>query len=589
MHGSFLSLATLLRDGREPDALVSFGRAGERTWSDLVSHTARLTTSLAKAGSGRWLFLSDDSYACAVAFLAAAHTGSTLVLPPNRQPGTIRRIRKGVVGAVVEPDLGVQELGALPRLHPLGASTPLPESFGALPRGAVVAEFLTSGTTGDAESVPKALRHLDDELASLEAGFGSLFPDDARVFATAPHQHIYGILFRVLWPLAAGRPFCSETFLHPEELLPHMPVSRTAILATTPPHLKRMSVMAGAANVLARCAAVFSSGAPLDEEIARAATARGGITPIEAFGSTETGGVASRRQLESPLWQPFPGVEIDASPDGNMIVRSPFVSTESGEIELADRVSLADGGRFQLLGRSDRVVKIGGKRLSLPEMEAWLQTHEHVAEVALVALDAGTELRVHAVVVPSASGWAALESEDRRTVARTLTRHVATEWDPVLLPRAWRYVEELPRDERGKVTRAALAALFERSAVVSEPLARAQPVLDPEVLSEDRSDKRLRRRLRVPADLAYLAGHFESFPVVPGVVQLRWVLESARDLIGREPAVERIEALKFGSVLRPDQSFDLEVMLRGEGRLHFRLVDGDVVFASGRCVFGDLA
>ena len=111
--------------------------------------------------------------------------------------------------------------------------------------------------------------------------------------------------------------------------------------------------------------------------------------------------------------------------------------------------------------------------------------------------------------------------------------------------------------------------------------------LEPVVVSEDRSDKRLRRRLRVPAELEYLAGHFESFPIVPGVVQLRWALEAARDLLGREPAVRTIEALKFRNVLLPEQSFDLEVTLRGQDRLRFRLVDGDVVFASGRCHLGD--
>ena len=64
-------------------------------------------------------------------------------------------------------------------------------------------------------------------------------------------------------------------------------------------------------------------------------------------------------------------------------------------------------------------------------------------------------------------------------------------------------------------------------------------------------------------------------------------LEAARDLLGREPAVRSIEALKFGNMLLPEQSFDLEVTLRGPDRLRFRLVDGDIVFASGRCVFGD--
>jgi len=85
----------------------------------------------------------------------------------------------------------------------------------------------TSGTNGEPLAIGKSLAQLDAEVHALEARFGALcdtglapvnlateamagFDDDDDVempviWATVTHQHIYGLLFRVLWPLAAGR------------------------------------------------------------------------------------------------------------------------------------------------------------------------------------------------------------------------------------------------------------------------------------------------------------------------------------------------------------------------------------------------
>ena len=52
--------------------------------------------------------------------------------------------------------------------------------------------------------------------------------------------------------------------------------------------------------------------------------------------------------------------------------------------------------------------------------------------------------------------------------------------------------------------------------------------------------------LRVPVDLWCLAGHFEGFPVVPGVVQLQWVLAWAESWIGCEPRLRLLFGPRSG-------------------------------------------
>ncbi len=62
----------------------------------------------------------------------------------------------------------------------------------------------TSGSTGAAQPVAKNLGQMAAEVAHLEKQFGALL-GAADVISTVSHQHIYGLLFNVLWPLAAGR------------------------------------------------------------------------------------------------------------------------------------------------------------------------------------------------------------------------------------------------------------------------------------------------------------------------------------------------------------------------------------------------
>ena len=100
--------------------------------------------------------------------------------------------------------------------------------------------------------MPKALRHLEAEVAVLEACFGGALAPATQVFATASPQHLYGLLFRVLWPLAAGRPFHAPTYLHAEELLPRIEEAGDALLASTPAHLSRMSGLGAPARGVPR-------------------------------------------------------------------------------------------------------------------------------------------------------------------------------------------------------------------------------------------------------------------------------------------------------------------------------------------------
>jgi len=86
---------------------------------------------------------------------------------------------------------------------------------------------------------------------------------------------------------------------------------------------------------------------------------------------------------------------------GLLRVASPFIGRDLGADFLrADRAQLADDGRFELLGRSDAIVKIAGKRVSLPSIEARIRACVGVAEAAVIAVPVKSRVRDLAIWAP---------------------------------------------------------------------------------------------------------------------------------------------------------------------------------------------
>lgn len=106
--------------------------------------------------------------------------------------------------------------------------------------------------------------------------------------------------------------------------------------------------------------------------------------------------------------------------------------------------------------------------------------------------------------------------------------------------------------------------------------------IDPEVLDERRSEGAIEQVLRVPDALDCWPGHFPVRAIVPGVLQLRWVVELAARWLGPARLVG-LEGLKFKRPIGPGQRLTLR-LTRAAGSVHFRLADGDSLFSLGRLV-----
>lgn len=418
----------------------------------------------------------------------------------------------------------------------------------------------TSGSTGAPTAIPKQLRQLFDEVATLEKTFGARLDPGAKFFATVSHQHIYGLLFAVLWPLTSGRQLTATRLEYPEQLEVVL-AGEPCALISSPAHLKRLPDVP---TWKTRLQAVFSSGGPLSSEGAGRALAVLGHQPIEVYGSSETGGIAWRQGQEH-AWTPLAGVALRASAEGTLEVSSPHLPTREW-FTTADRVEL-EGGAFRLLGRADRIAKIEEKRVSLELLERTAVATGLLTEARAVPLQ-GLRLTLGLVGVLSAEGRAL----ERKVIVERLKAALAGAIERVALPRKFRFVEALPVNEQGKTTEARLLPLFspERPAATWASRTATSAALS----------------MSITRDLRVLDGHFPGTPVVPGVAQLDWAISWGREAFGFTGPLKRLDALKFQRLMLPGDEVQLELEWNAErSTLSFKFSSPRGAYSSGKVVW----
>lgn len=508
------------------------------THASFHARTATLVWWLREQSGRRYALNIDDPFDFACALFALLACGKEPVIPASPAPGYLADLAHAYDALLTDADiraLTVSEAAATP----VGATPLLPIRHDA------PLTLYTSGSSGAPKPIHKTLAQFDAEVRTLEREWGALV-GVATVLASVPQRHIYGLLFRVLWPLAAGRAFDRALCAEPEQMQARIACSGATVMVSSPAQLSRWAALPGFAELAPAPRVFFSSGGPLAAEAAHDHAAAFGEAPVEIYGSTETGGIAWRRQSAFSAWRPLDGVGVRRAGDGALEVRSAHLGHEDWH-RTDDAVALDGDGCFRLQGRLDRVIKLDGKRLSLPEMEARLGQHPWVAQASVVPLAGASRARAGAVVALSEAGSEALREMGRVAFAKALRRHLAAYFDVVLLPRRWRFRIALPFDARGKLPVAAVAAAFGP---------RAEGF---EVLLEAREGDGLRYELRVPSTLAHFGGHFPGLPILPGVVQVDWAIRLASEHVNGARATASVDRLKFMAPVLPGAVLDLHI------------------------------
>lgn len=222
--------------------------------------------------------------------------------------------------------------------------------------------------------------------------------------AAVPPQHIYGLLFSVLLPFVSRAGVVNDTPYFPGEILNKAIETRTTVFIGSPIHYK---ALAARSFHLDTVRLAFSSGGFLEEAHSLAFSENTGAPVEEVYGSTETGGIASRSRLHGEnTWKPFPVVNWKTLNE-RLLVKSPFISPEltndgEGYFRTGDRVGVVDAGHtFELYGRADSIVKVVGNRVDLEAVEEKLMALSGVkdAYVFPMAVQAGRENEIAALAV----------------------------------------------------------------------------------------------------------------------------------------------------------------------------------------------
>lgn len=385
--------------------------------------------------------LCADRYRALLGFAAALWRGQTTLLCADRAPQRLRALAARFPDSCVVADGPVDT--ALPVLRPDSAPATAREDAPppAIPADRIAAVGFTSGSTGEpaAHAKPWGALVLAAEAAAERFALRVEDGPPAAVVATVPPQHMYGFETTVMLPLhSAAAQVAGETFYPSDvaEALAAVPERR--VLVTTPLQLRALLAAGAAPPPLA---AAISATAPLSPALAEAVERAWNCPVMEIYGATEAGSMASRRTVADPDWLPYRGVSLHP---GGVLVPG------LGPVPLADALEPSADGRFRLLGRESDVVKLGGRRASLAELNRLLLAVEGVEDGVFLApedLESNPAARLSAfAVAPGRTAEAIVDALRGRMEAIFLPR-------PVLL------VPALPRDGLGKLPRRALLEL----------------------------------------------------------------------------------------------------------------------------------
>jgi len=430
-----------------------FATVAGRTLSrrQFIADATALAERLPSAGA--MLNLSTDRYRFAVGLGAALLRGHASLLPPNHLADTVARLRARFAGAYALLEDGADAHGMPSIRHadgaaPADAVTAIP----AIDPGLVAAHVLTSGSTGD--PVPHAkpwhllVRNARAEASRLAGALGRADIAGVGLVATVPAQHMYGFESSVLLALHGGAVLDSGRPFFPADIAAALArVAAPRALVTTPFHLK---TMLDADIALPPLDLVVCATAPLSPQLAARAEQRLGAPLLEIYGCTEAGQVATRRTTAGAEWRTFDGIRIDGNGAEARVsgghVPQPTV--------LADVLEVVDAETFRLLGRSNDLINVAGKRSSIGHLDFHLNSIEGIVDGAFWMPPDGDEshgvVRLVAFVV-------APQVAEAQIVARLRERV-----DAAFVPRRVVRVDALPREPTGKLTRARLAELAAR-------------------------------------------------------------------------------------------------------------------------------
>src|SRR5277367_4585028 len=112
---------------------------------------------------------------------------------------------------------------------------------------------------------------------------------------------------------------------------------------------------------------------------------------------------------------------------------------------------------------------------------------------------------------------------------------------------------------------------------------RLPEVTEPVLIEVKIADYSVEMSLTIPPELIYFRGHFPAFTVLPGVVQIDWVMFYGRRYLKIGDATARTLQVKFRKIIRPRDHLTLTIVHQpARSQIPFTYANMAGILSSGR-------
>ncbi len=318
---------------------------------------------------------------------------------------------------------------------------------------------LTSGSTGKPKGIVTSEENLLADCQNICATM-NLRADDIN-FGAIPLSHSYGFSNLVMPLITQGTALVISNDYLPQTIIDSCNRYRCTVLPGIPMMFEHLASMPRSAGNFKSVRSFISAGAPLPSSTSRRFRERFGA-PIHSFyGCSECGGITYDGQgaaaERGTVGAAMHGVEISMR-RSRLVVQSDAVALgylqenfepfTRGEFITEDLAEVRDG-EVVLTGRASDLINTAGKKVNPREIEQVILQIDGVRQVKVYGEPAGARGEVVAAAVVAGP-----------EVSRELVRAFCRERLSLhKVPRIVKLIDEMPVDERGKISRSALAEM----------------------------------------------------------------------------------------------------------------------------------
>lgn len=447
-------------DSRKDDYILCYdeiwSKKEYKTWKDFLIDTAKMRKFIESNPADEYILHCEDYWYFLCTFVALLQCKKAVYLTQNITESFMDDIR--MPGMEFITDQKANGSKSIPDIIE-NAEVPAEEYFRTCPpiNGEETRIFLfTSGSTGKPKAVPQRMKEFEEDNAFIISKWAKEITS-RKLVTTVSQHHIYGFLFGISLPFTLGTPFRRHRVEFPEEF--EKMTDESYILIATPAFLKRTVEVEDKLDM--KDIWIFSSGGAVSPELAEQCGKLFNFYPLEVYGSTETSGIAYRQQnKDGLLWTPFDNAKIWLGDDGCLRIISPYIKNPEG-FATADLAEFKEDGRFILKGRSDSIVKIEEKRISMTEVENRILETGLVNDVKVVALTSDVRQYLAAALVLNAKGKEKFKDTEKFLINRYFHDFLMKYFENVVIPKKWRFMDSLPVDVQGKKHKLEIMALFD--------------------------------------------------------------------------------------------------------------------------------